>query len=67
MDFGYTPAVEQWRERVQDFLDEVIYPAEPTFRDQVLAQASTNPWGRPPIMQELKVQARERGDRKSVV
>jgi acyl-CoA dehydrogenase len=61
MDFGYTPAVEQWRERVQDFLDEVIYPAEPTFRDQVLAQASTNPWGRPPIVDELKVQARERG------
>ena len=61
MDFGYTPTVEQWRERVQAFLDEVILPAEPTFRDQVLAQASTNPWGRPPIMAELKAQARERG------
>jgi acyl-CoA dehydrogenase len=61
MDFGYTPTVQQWRERVHAFLDEVIYPAESTFRDQARAQASTNPWGRPPIVEELKAQARERG------
>jgi acyl-CoA dehydrogenase len=61
MDFGYSPTVEQWRERVQAFLDEVIYPAEATFHEQVLAQASTNPWGRPPIIEQLKAQARERG------
>ena len=61
MDFGYSPTVEQWRERVQSFLDEVILPAEPTFHQQVHAQAATNPWGRPPIMEELKGQARERG------
>ena len=35
MDFGYSPTVEQWRERVHAFLDEVIYPAEPTFHEQV--------------------------------
>jgi hypothetical protein len=35
MDFGYSPAVEQWRERVQTFLDEVILPAEPVFHRQV--------------------------------
>ena len=46
---------------MQDFLDEVILPAEPTFREQVAAQAQTNPWGRPPVMEELKAQARERG------
>jgi acyl-CoA dehydrogenase len=61
MDFGYGPTVEKWRERVQAFLDEVIYPAEATFREQVQAQALTNPWGRPPIIAELKLQARERG------
>ncbi len=61
MDFGYSPTVEQWRERVQAFLDEVIVPSERTFHDEVRAQAATNPWGRPPIMAELKAQARERG------
>jgi acyl-CoA dehydrogenase len=61
MDFGYSPSVEQWRERVQIFLDEVIYPAEPVFHEQVGAQSAANRWGRPPIMAELKAQARERG------
>jgi len=61
MDFGYSPTVEQWRERVQGFLDEVILPAEHIFHEQVHAQAATSPWARPPIMEELKGQARERG------
>src|SRR5665647_2935197 len=61
MDFGYSTTVEQWRQRVQSFLDEVILPVERTFHEQVHAQAGTNPWGRPPIMEELKAQARERG------
>jgi hypothetical protein len=38
MDFGYSPTVEQWRVRVQALLDEVVYPAEPTFHEQVQAQ-----------------------------
>src|SRR6476646_997332 len=61
MDFGFTPVMEQWRERVQDFLDEVIYPAEATFHEQVEQQTQTNPWGRPPVMAELKTEAQRRG------
>src|SRR6478672_2357532 len=61
MDFGFTPVMEQWRERVQDFLDEVIYPAEATFHEQVEQQTQTNPWGRPPVMAELKAEAQRRG------
>jgi len=61
MDFGYSSTVEQWRARVQDFLDDVILPAEATFHAQVAEQAQSNPWGRPPVMEELKAQARERG------
>src|SRR6478735_6990703 len=61
MDFGFTPVMEQWRERVQDFLDEVIYPAEATFHEQVEQQTKTNPWGRPPVMAELKTEAQRRG------
>src|SRR6478752_6424476 len=61
MDFGFTPVMEQWQQRVQAFLDEVIYPAEETFHEQVAAQAQSNPWGRPPVMAELKAEARRRG------
>src|SRR5450756_3087047 len=46
MDFGYSPTVEQWRERVQSFLEEVILPAEHTFHEQVHAQAATPRVGR---------------------
>jgi acyl-CoA dehydrogenase len=61
MDFAYTPVMEQWRERVQAFLDEVVYPAEPVFEEQVAAQSVSNPWGRPPVMEELKAEAQRRG------
>ena len=61
MDFGFTPVMEQWQQRVQAFLDEVIYPAEETFHEQVAAQAQSNPWGRPPVMAELKAEAQRRG------
>ena len=54
-------SVEQWRERVQAFLDEVIDPADQTFHQHVRAQVATDRWGRPPIMAELKSLARERG------
>ena len=56
-------SVEQWWERVQALLDEVIDPAEQTFHQQARAQVATDRWGRPPIMAELKTQARERGRR----
>ncbi|GAA1255964.1 acyl-CoA dehydrogenase family protein [Oryzihumus leptocrescens] len=61
MDFGFTPVMEQWQQRVQAFLDEVVYPAEATFYEQVAAQAQSNPWGRPPVMAELKAEAQRRG------
>src|SRR6478736_4651291 len=61
MDFGFTPVMEQWQQRVQAFLDEVIYPAEETFHEQVAAQAQSNPWGRPPVLAELRAEARRRG------
>jgi len=40
-------------------MDEHIYPAEPVFREQ-LAE-SGDPFFRPPILEELKVEARKRG------
>ena len=47
------------QERLQAFMDDVIYPAEATFHEQHAAQDDR--WVTPPIMEELKAKARERG------
>ncbi|MGB1082682.1 MAG: acyl-CoA dehydrogenase family protein, partial [Alphaproteobacteria bacterium] len=47
------------QERLQAFMDEVIYPAEATFQEQHAAQSDR--WVTPTIMEELKTKARERG------
>jgi acyl-CoA dehydrogenase len=40
-------------------MDECVYPAEQTFREQVHGAAS--PWDTPPVIEELKAEARSRG------
>ena len=57
MDFALSPKVLELRERLEGFMDSHIYPAEPVYREQVAADR----WGEPPIMDELKSEARSRG------
>ncbi len=59
MDFGYTPRVEEWRGRVTAFMDERVYPAEPVYEEQM--QAAGDPYYHPPILEDLKAEARRRG------
>jgi acyl-CoA dehydrogenase len=59
MDFAYDPTTEELRARLLAFMDEHIYPAEPVFARQ-LAEA-TDPWARPPVIEELKNAARAAG------
>jgi len=59
MDFSYSPKTEELRRRVLDFMDEVVYPAEPVYAEQ-LAGADDR-WVPPPVMEELKARAREAG------
>jgi acyl-CoA dehydrogenase len=47
------------RERLLAFMDSHVYPAEPTYREQL--EASGDPFFHPPVMEELKTEARERG------
>ena len=62
MDFGYDARTEELRERLTTFMTERIYPAEPVLRDQVAqAAAEGRRWERPPVMAELKAEARRRG------
>src|SRR5829696_1330200 len=59
MDFAFDASTLELRERLLAFMDEWVYPAEARFRDEV--QASADPWGTPPVIEELKAQARARG------
>jgi len=59
MEFAYDDRTVELRQRLEAFLTECVYPAEPVHHEQVLAAG--DPWARPPVMAELKAQARERG------
>src|SRR5919106_3819862 len=58
MDFAFDATTLELRERLLAFMDECVYPAEPLFREEVEA---SDPWGTPPVIEELKAQARARG------
>ena len=62
MDFAYDERTEEFRERLLSFMDTHVYPAEKVFSEQVAeAAAAGRPWERPPIIDELKAEARSRG------
>jgi acyl-CoA dehydrogenase len=62
MDFGFDETTLAFRQRVLAFLDDHIYPAEPVFTEQVAAMAAAGErWTRPPIIDELKAEARKQG------
>jgi acyl-CoA dehydrogenase len=62
MDFAPSARAAELIGRLQNFLDELVFPAERVYADQrrqLLADG--RPHGLPPVMEELKVAARERG------
>jgi acyl-CoA dehydrogenase len=59
MDFAPTDRAAEIRQRAEDFLRDHVYPAEPTFAEQVAAQPDV--WHSPPVVDELKKEARARG------
>lgn len=59
MDFELSERAKDFQQRLQAFMDECVYPAEPTYVAQVRAAAT--PHVHPPVMEELKEEARKRG------
>lgn len=59
MDFAYSPKVEEFRTRLFDFMESHVYPAEAVYREQI--EAAGDPHAHPPVMEELKAEARSRG------
>jgi len=59
MDFELSDRCKELRERLASFMDERVYRAERAYHEQI--QASGDPHFHPPVMEELKSAARERG------
>ncbi|MSO17128.1 MAG: acyl-CoA dehydrogenase [Acidimicrobiia bacterium] len=59
MDFSLSPRAEEYRDRLAAFIAEVVNPAEEIYAQQV--KEIGDPHASPPIMNELKTQARARG------
>ncbi|MFD1935818.1 MULTISPECIES: acyl-CoA dehydrogenase family protein [Nonomuraea] len=57
MDFAFDTVTEDLRERLLRFMDECVYPAEEAFEEQAAASG----WSSPPLMADLKEEARRRG------
>ncbi len=59
MDFAAGPRVEELQQRLLRFMDEHVTPGEAVYRRQV--EDSGDPYFHPPVMGQLKREARSRG------
>ena len=62
MDFAPSARATEMLARLQSFLDERVLPAEPVYAEQRrAATAEGRPHDLPPVVEELKAEARDRG------
>ena len=64
MDFGFDANTEKLRGELLEFMDTHVYPAEPRMQLASAgsgAAAAADEFGTPPLIEELKAAARERG------
>jgi acyl-CoA dehydrogenase len=59
VEFAYSKRTLGYLEQLTDFMTRHVYPGEPVFHEQL--DAGPTRWQVPPIMEELKARARERG------
>jgi acyl-CoA dehydrogenase len=59
MDFAPTDRCKEFMERLEAFMDEKVYPAEAVAQEQLAA--GDDPHADPPVLEELKEEARSRG------
>jgi acyl-CoA dehydrogenase len=59
MDFELSDRCKEYQERLLDFMDTHVYPAEAVLEEQVAS--SGDPHHHAPIMEELKTEAKRRG------
>src|SRR5438105_14961709 len=59
MEFSLSPRCQELRTQLTQFMDELVYPAESVYEEQLAA--SGDPHAHPPIMEDLKAEAHRRG------
>jgi acyl-CoA dehydrogenase len=59
MDFAFSQRAIEFQQRAEEFLRDCVYPAEATFAAQLAERPDE--WDSPPVMEELKQEARKRG------
>src|SRR2546421_10998367 len=59
MDFEFSARSLELQKQLRDFIDTHVVPAEPVYRRQV--EESGDPHFHPPVMEDLKTEARQRG------
>src|SRR5260370_7769069 len=59
MEFEYSKKTKMYMEQLTDFMNKHVVPNEQVFVDQL--NSGPTRWQIPPIMEELKAKARERG------
>src|SRR5678815_4284302 len=59
MDFEYSERSKELMERLTKFMDEVIYPAEPVYEEQM--EKAKDRWQLPPVLETCKAEAKKRG------
>ena len=59
MIFEKSERVKELEEKLSAFMEEVVYPNESVYEEQL--KSGTSRWEIPPIMEEMKAQAREAG------
>ncbi|MBI5627818.1 MAG: acyl-CoA dehydrogenase family protein, partial [Candidatus Rokubacteria bacterium] len=59
MEFEYSKRTREYMEQLTEFMAKHVYPNETTFVQQLNSQPTR--WQVPPIIEELKAKARERG------
>ncbi|MEE9298537.1 MAG: acyl-CoA dehydrogenase family protein [Acidimicrobiia bacterium] len=60
MDFAFSDRTEELRGRLRRFMDEHVMPAEPVY-DTQMSEVGGDPSYHPPVIDDLKVEARSRG------
>ena len=61
MDFQHSERAQKVMAQVQRFVDERVLPNEQTYLDQLVGTQDWRQWKIPPIMEELKAEAKELG------
>src|SRR6478609_7915277 len=57
--FEFSDRTKKYQAELLDFMDKHVYPAEAVYEEQM--RESGNPHFQPPVLEELKVEARRRG------